>query len=542
MRRDLEFGVLGPLEVRRGQYLVPVRGWREQTVLAMLLLADGATVTVERLVEAVWDGDPPCSAVKAVRNCVSALRRRLAEAGEPAVPIQAIPAGYRLPLGARLDMREFRQHTDAARQLANAGLTAQAVARLRAALGLWRGPALAGCGGAVIRGCAARLDEERISVLEGCLDLELALGRHQQVVSELQALAREHPLRERVWGQLMLALYRSNRQAEALDAYMTLAKRLAADLGINPAADIAGLHEAILRHDSSLDSSAEPDLLPAAATGVARWPGIRSAGKTPRPAQLPLEVPGFTGRTAELVRLRELLPPAANAERAKTTVVVSAIVGTAGVGKTTLAVRFAHEVAGQFPDGQLYADLHGFDAAESPAEVSSVLGGFLTALGIPAKMIPDGADRQAALYRSLLTGKRMLVLLDNARDTAQVRPLLPASPGCLVLVTSRSPLTGLVVGEGARPLGLHALTATEARQMLASRVGPDRLASEPDAADRLIGACAGLPLALAIAAARATARPWLRLTDLAAEVCDIDRMLDALETGDPATDVQAAFC
>ena len=251
---DLEFLVLGPLEVRRGQRRVPVRGWRERAVLTMLLLADGNTVTVERLVAAAWDGDPPFGAVKAVRNCVSALRHRLAGDDGTVIPIEANPAGYRLPADTgRLDARDFRRQVDATRQLAAAGDAERAAAGLRDALSWWRGPALDGAGSQIVQHCAARLDEERMTALEEYLDLELVLGRHRQVTSELLALARQHPLRERFTGQLMLALYRSGRQAEALDAYLRLAKRLAEDLGIDPTPAVSQLHDAILRHDPSLD-------------------------------------------------------------------------------------------------------------------------------------------------------------------------------------------------------------------------------------------------------------------------------------------------
>jgi DNA-binding SARP family transcriptional activator len=254
---ELEFLVLGPLEVRRRQRLVPVRGRREQAVLTMLLLADGGTITVERLVAAAWDGDPPPGAVKAIRNCVSALRHRLASDSGPVSPIETTPAGYRLPIGTgRLDARDFRHQADTARQLAAAGDAARAAAELRDALNLWRGPALDGAGGQIVQDCAARLDEERMTTVEEYLDLELALGRHRQVSGALLAMARQHPLRERFTVQLMLALYRSGRQAEALDAYLRLAKRLAEDLGIDPTPAVTRLHEAILRHDQSLDDLA----------------------------------------------------------------------------------------------------------------------------------------------------------------------------------------------------------------------------------------------------------------------------------------------
>jgi DNA-binding SARP family transcriptional activator len=253
-REDLEFLVLGPLEVRRGEHFVPVRGSREQTVLTMLLLAGGGTVTMERLVRAVWDSDPPFGAVKTIRNYVSALRHRLAPHDGTVIPIEANLAGYRLPADTgRLDARDFRHQVAAARQLAATGDTAQAAAGLRDALSLWRGPALDGADSQVVRDYAARLDEERMTALEEYLDLELVLGHHRQVTGELLALARQHPLRERFTGQLMLVLYWSCRQAEALDAYLSLAKHLAEDLGIDPTPAITQLYEAILRHDQSLD-------------------------------------------------------------------------------------------------------------------------------------------------------------------------------------------------------------------------------------------------------------------------------------------------
>jgi len=266
---DLEFLVLGSLEVRRGQRSVPVRGWREQAVLAMLLLADGETITVERLVAAAWDGRPPPGAVKAVRNCVSALRHRLAGEGGPVIAIEAAAAGYRLPASVgRLDARDFRHRVRAARRLAASGESARAAALLRDALSLWRGPALDGAGGRIMQDCAARLDEERMTALEEYLDLELALGHHQQVTAELVALARQHPLRERLTGQLMLALYQSGRQAEALNVYLRLAKRLAEDLGVDPTPAVTGLYEAILRHALWIGESA--------------WQPAKSTARAPR--------------------------------------------------------------------------------------------------------------------------------------------------------------------------------------------------------------------------------------------------------------------
>jgi len=532
------FSILGPLEVRYQGELVPVRGWRENAVLAVLLLEEGRLVPLAKLVEATWDAEPPLAAEKAVRNAVSALRRRFACGS--GVTIETGPAGYRLRLGpgSVLDAAEFRRRAAAARELAAAGRAAEAAAGLRAGLGLWRGPALAGLGGMVIEAAAAGLDELRLAAVEDCADLELGLGRHRELAGELQALADEHPLRERLAGQLMLALYRSGRQAEALEAYHRLAVKLAGELGIDPSAEITRLHEAIVRQDPvlGLEVAAVPEAggdrgAPDGDTDAAAPPGTRAG-----PAQLPLDVPGFTGRAAELARLHALL---SSGEAG--TVVVSAIGGTAGVGKTALAIRFAHQVADQFPDGQLYANLHGFGPSGTPVTSAAALRGFLHALGVAPGTLPAGTEDQAALYRTLLAGKRMLVVLDNARDAGQVRPLLPGSPGCLVIVTSRSELTGLAAAEGARLITLDVLTMEEAAGLLASRMGQDRMDQEPGAAGELTRLCCGLPLALAIVAARAAARPGLPLADLAAELADAQSRLDALDTGDPATSIRAVF-
>ena len=618
----LQFRILGPLDVRHGGVSVPVCGWRERTVLAALLLQAGRVVPLSRLTESVWDQDPPPSAEKAIRNSVSALRRSIAQAGGPVSVIATDHTGYRLrPDECSLDALDFQRRVTEAGRLAAAGQAAEAAALLREALGSWRGPVLAGIGGPVIEVGAARLEEQRLTALEDCLDLELGLGSHQYLTGELQELVREQPLRERLTGQLMLALYRSGRQAEALDTYRRLAKRLTGDLGLDPSAEITRLHQAILRQDpaldlartgghvsgSTVDGTSAADTLPAEARGTARLargggppqpPGSVSSGSaghpavsaetrgdlahgtvsaetpaaaaspapaplTPVPAQLPLDVPGFTGRGAELARLHAQLPPASETQAATATdasgadtsaaksattrhpggatVVISAIGGTAGVGKTALAVRFAHEVADRYPDGQLYVNLRGFDPSGSPLKPAAALRGFLGALRTSPEQIPPDVPQQAALYRTLLADKRMLVLLDNARDADQVRPLLPASPRCLILVTSRSQLTGLMVAEGAQPLTLDVLAEDEAIELLAARVGQQRLDTEPGAAAELVSLCARLPLALAITAARAATRPGLPLTALAAELRQARGRLDALSTGDAATDIRIVF-
>ena len=523
----------------------------------MLLMEAGHLVPLTRLIEAVWGSGPPRAAEKAARNVVSQLRARLVGAEGSRALIETGAAGYRLRLGdSWLDSAWFADHAASARHLAGTGRAGEAVSEFRAALGLWRGCALAGLGGLVIEAAAARLEEQRLTAWEDCLQLELRLGRHREVTDELRVLVSEHPLREKMAGQLMLALYRAGRQAEALDAYHRLAKRLADDLGLDPSGKISRLHEAILRQDTALNPPVIGEETNRAAT-VGGHPE-RSAGSLPentprpraaaaRPAQRPLDVPrqlpaaaaGFTGRAAELDALTRILDQAG--AEAPGTVVISAIGGTAGVGKTALAVYWAHQAAGRFPDGQLHVNLRGFGPSDIPVAPDAAVRGFLDGLGVPPERIPVGPDAQAGLYRSLVADRRMLIVLDNARDEAQVRPLLPASPGCLVLVTSRNQLSGLAAADGARMLSLDVLAHEEAVQLLTARLGPGRVGAEPGAVDEIASLCAHLPLALAVAAARAAVRPGFPLAALAAELRDAAGRLDALDAGDPAASVRAVF-
>lgn len=515
-----EFKILGSVEIEHKGRLVPVRGVREQSVMAMLLLEAGHVVPVARLVDAVWDADPPQAAEKAVRNTVSALRGRLAHAGASQTLIETSTAGYRLRLDhGQLDAARFADHAASARHLAATGQPGKAVSEFRAALGLWRGPALAGISGLAIEAAAARLDEQRLTAWEHCLDLELQLGRHREVTDELRVLVGEHALRERMTGQLMLALYRGGRQAEALDAYHRLAKQLADDLGVDTCAEIARLHEAILRHDSTLDPESEPQRV--------------------TPHELPPAVAGFTGRLAELAALAGLLDrPAGHSPGA---VVIAAIAGTAGVGKTSLALHFAHQVSGSFPDGQLYMNLRGFDPHNRPLTPQDALSCALRGLGVDPRQIPVELHAQAALYRSVLAGRRVLVILDNAANADQVRPLLPGTDSCLVVVTSRNRLGGLVAQDGARRVTLDVLSLPEAVKLLEMTIGVKRVAAEPGSAARVAELCGRLPLALRICAEQMAARPHLTLTELGASIADERDRLDLLATDDQITAVRGTL-
>jgi DNA-binding SARP family transcriptional activator/Tfp pilus assembly protein PilF len=530
----LRVGVLGTVTAWQGEREVQAGQPRQLAVLGVLATRANRVVSRGELVDAVWGEQPPASAEGGIYTYVAGLRRVL----EPDLPRRSpdrprrAPArvlvsaggGYMLRLDpGSLDCAQFEQCLARARAL-RAGDPAAAERAVAEALALWRGLAFAGVPGPFAEAERQRLGELRTGAAEDRADLLLAVGRAAEVVPDLTALVAEHPLRERARGLLMIALYRCGRQAEALQVFQDARERLAEDLGIDPGGELTTIHGQLLAMDPALAGHAET-----------RETTSLSARAASPPAQVPPEAAGFAGRAAELRRLNTLLPAAAG----EAPVVV--VTGTAGVGKTTLAVRFARQVAPRFPDGQLYVNLRGFDPSGAPTEPTSALQVFFEAIGVPPPQVPATLEAQTGLFRSLLEGRRMLVLLDNARSTEQVRPLLPGSPGCMVVITSRSQLTGLVAAEGARPLPLDVLSAAEARELLSRRLGPERVAAEPDAAAELIGQCAGLPLALSVTCARAVTRPGKALTDLAAELRDARARLDALETGDMLTDLRAVF-
>jgi DNA-binding SARP family transcriptional activator/tetratricopeptide (TPR) repeat protein len=525
----MKFLMLGNLEViagdGNGTCPLSLGAGSEQKVLAVLLLEAGRMVPVSELVDALWDADPPVTAAKQARNAVSRLRQLLsAGAAPPAVLTGA--GGYKICVAQdSIDALVFDKIVQQAAQAAGADRVADAARLLESALGLWRGPFLAGMPGRAIESAAAVWDERRCAVTETYYDHQLALGRHRQIVGQLESFAHRFRLREKPVEQLMLALYRCGRQADALAVYRDTRSMLADELGIDPGHALQRLHQRILGGDRGLEAGG--------ATGEREQIRARPAGPVPR--QLPAGLRHFIGRLDELNALTSMLDEAAGA------VVISAINGMAGVGKTALAVRWAHQVAARFPDGQLYADLRGFSQSGPVATAAEVIRGFLDALSVPAQRIPATVDAQAALYRSLLAGKRVLVVLDNVRDEAQVRPLLPGSPACLVIITSRRQLTGLTVTEQALSLTLDMLGPDEARALLARSLGRHRIADQAVAADDLIALCGRLPLALSITAARAAERPALPLAVLAGELRGARGRLDALATGDVHTDMRAVL-
>ncbi|MGW3104229.1 AfsR/SARP family transcriptional regulator [Streptomyces sp. NPDC001100] len=540
---SVRFSVLGPVRAWRGDQELDLGSPQQRAVLAALLLRRGRAVALAELLDVVWGEERPAAAVSVLRTYVSRLRKVLEPgreaAGTPLVVV-SVGDGYlvRLPEDG-LDLAVFERRVTKARRLRAAGELSAAGELLRAALGEWQGTALAGLPGTWAESEGSRLDEERLATLENWLDIEVGRGRHGEVIAELISLTGKYPLREQLCRLLMLALYRSGRQAEALAAYRGTRSTLVAELGIEPGAPLQELHDRILAADATLDAGPPAQPAPPAVPASPVSPASPALVHAARPAQLPADLPTFVGRRAELDRARALLPVQGGTPA---TVVISAIGGMAGIGKTTLAVHWAHEMAGRFPDGQLYVNLRGFDPTGSLVTPDEAIRAFLGALGVPPMRIPAGLDAQTALYRSMLAQRRMLILLDNARDTDHVRPLLPGSPGSLVIVTSRNQLTGLVAGEGAHPLPLDQLTSAEAHDLMARRLGTDRLAAEPQATDEIITRCARLPLALAIVAAHAVAHPGFPLSAIAEELRDSHGSLDAFASGDDiTTDVRAVF-
>ena len=470
-------------------------GVQRRCVLAVLLLEAGKVVSMDRLVEIVWGEDPPAGARNAIQAHVSRLRRTLACDEE--IELVARQPGYVLRVDLqRIDLHRFRRLVSGARAASDPRRCDQF---LRAALTLWRGCPLADltCG-AVRQRLVSGLAEERLSVLEQRLANDLLLGRHATAVAELADLVAEHLLRERLAELWILALYRCGRQADALAAYQRTRIRLAEELGIEPRPALKTLYQRILNADPVLD----PD------------PGETETFRPPVPAQLPASVAAFTGRADQLRRL-DLLLTGHDGDGAAMAIAV--IVGAVGVGKSALVVHWAHRVARRFPDGQLYVDLRGADPGP-PVRPIEALARFLYALGVPERQVPTDPQTAAGLYRTLVAGKRMLVVLDNAVHPEQVRPLLPGSATCVVLITSRNRLDDLIAGNGAQRLILDVLTPDEARALLARILLPERVAAEPEATTELARLCAHLPLALRVAAANLLDQPRRGIDDQVTEL------------------------
>jgi DNA-binding SARP family transcriptional activator/tetratricopeptide (TPR) repeat protein len=529
-----ELGLLGPVRLRVAGETVDLGPPKQRAVLAALAVDAGQPVPVPVIVERVWDQAAPPHARDVLYGHLSAIRRTVRRAcadDEPAVELLRRGGGYQLEIDSdQVDALRFRRLVKQARGPGTAPDTQAAL--LRQALDLWRGPALADLPCAWATRVRDAWQQQRLAAAMQWAEAELQLGRPAAVVEELLALTAEHPLAEPLLALLMRALHADGRDAEALQQYAAARHRLAEELGVDPGSELRAVHGGIL-----CGTLPAPRGRPAMQRR-ARW----DARPLPVPAQLPADVPAFTGRTGELAELDHLLGAgtADASAGAATAVVISAVSGTAGVGKTALAVHWAHRVLDVFPDGQLYVNLHGYDPGQ-PRPATEALAGFLSALGVPGQDIPLDVEDQAARYRTEISGRRMLVVLDNAGTVEQVRPLLPGTPSCSVVVTSRDSLAGLVALNGARRMDLDLLPTDEAVTLLRALIG-DRVRAEPDAAAELAVQCARLPLALRVAGELARTRPATSLAELVGELADQQRRLDLLDAGrDARAAVRAVF-
>ena len=515
------FRILGPLEVRAGEGWTKIGAAKQRSVLATLLLRPGEPVSTDVLIDEVWPEKPPAKAANLLSVYVHHLRKLIGDAGGQVIVTRA--PGYQLVLGpGELDADRFAALLAGGRRTLDDGAPEQAVGLLGEALALWRGPALADV--PLTQQMAAetdRLSEARASAEELHAEASLACGRYTEAVPRLRRLLVDWPLREKLWALLIRALCGAGRQAEALEVYEQARKTISEELGVDPGAELRQLHQQIL------DADNEQVLIGLATSPPAPVP------PPPPPAQLPADIADFTGRSGQVEQLQELLAGTAVADGSPGAVRVVLVVGPGGQGKTTLAVHAAHLLRGEFPDGQLYATLFGATQAADPAEV---LARFLRDLGADPARIPLDAEERAALYRTRLAGRRVLVVLDDARGIEQVRPLLPGSASCAVLITARYWIPELA---GGAVLDLDVLSEDEARTLFTKIVGAKRVDAEPAAADEVLTACAGLPLAIRIAGARLATRGNWSIRTLAGRLSDERGRLDELRVGNLA--VRASF-
>jgi DNA-binding SARP family transcriptional activator len=517
----MRFQALGPLRVWDGAAWSGIGAPHQRVVLAVLLTEAGRVVSTDRLVYEIWGERPPKTAAHAVHVYVERLRRVVGAGGHG--PLSTRGRGYQLVTAdGDLDASVFDRLVESGTRSLAEGRLEPGVTALAAALRLWRGPALADVpAGPTVAAEADRLEQRRLTADEARLDALVDLGRHADVVDELRRLAERHPLREGLHGTLMVALYRCGRRSEALAAYQRARRALVADLGVEPGAHLRDLQRAILA-GAPVPRAGDPVGLPLVSRLV--------------PAQLPPDAAGFTGRRDQMDWLDRRLAEADDHGGSAPLL----ITGPAGVGKTALATRWAYAVRDDFPDGQLYVNLRGHTAGP-PVAPAEALAGFLTSLGLPADRVPADGDQASAVYRSMLAGRRLLVVLDDARDPEHVRPLLPGRTGSAVLLTSRDRLHGLVARDGAVRLDLDVLSPAEAERLLTDLLGAERVRPETRATADLARLCGWLPLALRIAAANLAAHPMTRIDEYADRLSTGDRLSMLEVPGDPDRGVRVAF-
>jgi DNA-binding SARP family transcriptional activator len=508
----VDFRILGPIEITVGSARLEPGGTRQQIVVAALLLSPNKVVTLDRLLEAIYGEELPPTARAQVQSSIFSLRRTFASySSEPVIATH--PQGYVLQVeSGRLDCERFEDLVGAARAAREGNSVDLAVAKYRDALRLWRGPALDGIDSPLLRAAAQRLDEQRSATHEDRLTVELDLGRHYELVGELSELVAEYPLRERLRGQLMLALYRSDRADEAREVYEQARRTMIDELGIEPGEHLQQLAHAIGASDPALELPSQP---------VRIGPARRTV-----PSLLPTDIADFTGRTQQISQIHQHLI-SETGEKARRAVPVVVITGKGGIGKTSLAIRASHDIASHFPDGRLFADLHA--GASHPVGPMQVLERFLRAFGVPGSQIPEGLDERAEVYRNLLADRKVLVVLDDAASESQVSPLLPGNSAAAVMITSRRRLAGLA---GATHIEVNVFDADRSLDLLAHIVGAERVRAEPEAAAAVADHCGHLPLALRIGGARLAARPHWRIRQLAERLADETRRLDELRHGD----------
>jgi DNA-binding SARP family transcriptional activator len=541
--RRLRVSLLGPPLQAEPEAAFKLPRGRVGMLLAILAMSAGRPVGVARLAELIWSEEQPEQVRASLHNLVARLRGIM-----PGVVV-TIGDGYMLDVDPEyVDLLRFRRLVHAAD---GAGDAVEAQELLDQALALWRGEPLSGMRSAALeREVIPGLTDELLSAVQKRAELKLAAGGHDRVIAELRGLVGQYALRESLWSQLIRALSGAGRPAEAIQEYHRAREILAAELGVDPSPELQGLYQKLLKTEGPAAAD-EPSSAVAEAQSLGSLAGLPLGGLSGiragsgyadwvpmMPRQLPAAAPALAGRAMPLRLLSEM---AREAEAGPGAVMVSVISGMAGVGKSALALHWAHRAAESFSDGHLYADLRGFSPSDEPMSPAEALRGFLEALGVPAGHIPGSLEARAALYRTVLAGRQVMIVLDNVADAGQVRPLVPASSGCMVVVTSRKTLTSLAAGHGARLVGLDVLTDGEAVELLAARLGTERVGDNPDAASELAALCGRLPLALTITAARAAARPHLPLSVFAAELRDAPRLLDALDGGDPHANLRAAF-
>jgi DNA-binding SARP family transcriptional activator/tetratricopeptide (TPR) repeat protein len=539
----MQFSVLGLVRAWRDGAELDLGPPKQRALLALLLIQANQPVSQSEILDLLWGQDPPGTAVNVVHRHVGALRRLF----EPELPTRGSSSwlvrssgGYRLDVDPQaIDLFRFRALRDEAAALAAAGQPGAARDRLRQALELAHDVTGAGLPAEVrAHPVFVAVDGERLSAIKLAADYALAAepGAAQLVLPWLRQAAGQYPLDEALAARLMLVLAVAGDQAQALEVYRSVRDTLADELGLDPGAELQAAHQRVLR-----TAETQPGKEPTTAEPAAEISAISVLNPVLRPAQLPADLAVFTGRRHELDLFRTLLPERPEQSGSRSAPVIATIGGMAGVGKTTLAVHWAHQVADRYPDGQLYVNLRGFHPSGVITSSAEAIRSFLDALGVPANRVPASLDAQSALFRSLLAERRMVVLLDNARDSEHVLPLLPAAPGSLTIVTSRHQLSDLVAGQGASAVTLDLMPPAEAMEFLSRRLGPDRIALESDAAAEIIELSGRLPLTLAIVSARATMNPGFSLESIAGELRRSHGSLDAFTGEGPRSDVRSVF-